>query len=389
MDTTSCTAAVACCTSSPTTLFGTALACALLLRGGGSDSGMFEAVTPTTTAQAAAAAAAALQKHDGCKDVCENRDPIHSIHRRLLRQSLLTFIPIPWKSMLGITVVALYALNQSHLLPRPLSGLVSRALFWPTLPITVVRRNWGRDWTTEIDDTVLMGGAPFGFCNIPRALYHEQGVRGVVNMCEEYRGPVRQYRQLTTSSSNNNKNDTTIGMIELRLPTTDHFEPSVQSLQAAVAFIQEYANRGERVYVHCRAGHGRSAAVVMAWIMVSQQQQQQQQHAAKYKNNNNKEAASLSQTPPPQQMYSSDIDAYLKQLNENLCQKRNVRKTLWKQPNLRQFHQLLLEKMRDDASDNVAVADETQQQFLEQQRDDTVSSVAASAQSAMQHEHDL
>ena len=72
------------------------------------------------------------------------------------------------------TVAALYALNQKHLLPKPVSSAVSRALFWPTLPITVSRRI-GR-WMTEIDDALVLGGAPFGFAGIPDRLRDEYGV---------------------------------------------------------------------------------------------------------------------------------------------------------------------------------------------------------------------
>ncbi|KAI2499427.1 Protein-tyrosine phosphatase [Fragilaria crotonensis] len=198
-----------------------------------------------------------------------------------------------------------------------------------------------------------MGGAPFGFWGLPRALYEKHGIRGVINLCDEYPGPTRHYQSL--------------GMVELRLPTVDHFEPSVQSLQSAVSFIQDYAHRGERVYVHCRAGHGRSAAVVMAWTMATTM------------------AAATTTKDASTTCSTSDVD-FMKRINQQLCQKRNVRKTLWKQPNLRQFHQLLLEQMRDDASDNVAVADETQQELLEQQRDDTVASVAESTTTIQQQD---
>jgi hypothetical protein len=78
------------------------------------------------------------------------------------------------KATLGVTV-ALYILNQNHLLPRPLSAAVSKALFWPTLPITVARR-WGQ-WESVIDGTVVMGGAPFGFARLPQKLYQQYGVR--------------------------------------------------------------------------------------------------------------------------------------------------------------------------------------------------------------------
>jgi atypical dual specificity phosphatase len=64
--------------------------------------------------------------------------------------------------------------------------------------------------------SVILGGAPFGFWNYPEKLYEEHGVRGVINLCEEYRGPRRKYKEL--------------GIEELYLPTTDHFEPSFEDL---------------------------------------------------------------------------------------------------------------------------------------------------------------
>jgi len=200
--------------------------------------------------------------------------------------ALPSVVHVGLKTLLGITVT-LYVLNQTHNLPKPLSAIVSKVLFWPTLPITVSRRI-GK-WATPIDDTVVLGGAPFGFVNYPERLYNDYGVRGVINMCEEYGGPAKKYEQM--------------GITQLRLPTTDHFVPSVEDLQSAVEFIQEYEARGERVYVHCRAGHGRSAAAVFAWL--------------------------LSKDP---------MEVDLEELNNELCQLRCVRKTLWKQQNILDFH---------------------------------------------------
>lgn len=141
------------------------------------------------------------------------------------------------KSALFAGVITLYVLNQQHMLPKSLSSIVSKALFWPTLPITVLRRI-GK-WETLIDDSVVLGGAPF-LPTMPKMLYEEYDVRGVVNMCDEYRGPVALYDRL--------------GMKHIRLRTVDHFEPTFEQLQEAVAFIQHYKAEGTRVYVHCRAG---------------------------------------------------------------------------------------------------------------------------------------
>lgn len=69
----------------------------------------------------------------------------------------------------------------------------------------------------------------------------------------------------------------------------------------------------ESVYIHCRAGHGRSAAVALAWLM--------------YKN--------PMKTP--------------KELNEYLSSKRNVRKYLWTQKNIIRFHSELPSLLSGDS----------------------------------------
>lgn len=182
----------------------------------------------------------------------------------------------------AIATITLYVLNQKHMLPLPLGRVVSKALFWPTIPITISKRI-GK-WTTVVDNAVVIGGAPFGWCGYPEKLSRQFNVKGVVNMCDEYRGPVSSYERL--------------GIEHLHLPTVDHFEPSVEDLKRAVSFIQKHESRGGRVYVHCRAGHGRSAAAVYAWLL-----------------------------------YKEPL-ADPVELNEKLCSMRNVRKSLWKQPNI-------------------------------------------------------
>ena len=78
---------------------------------------------------------------------------------------------------------------------------------------------------------------------------------------------------------------------QLRLPTVDHYEPSLDDilkahgmgtlpghwretvallqssdlfpqLPQAVAFIDEFRKRGQKVYVHCKAGHQRDEPVL-------------------------------------------------------------------------------------------------------------------------------
>lgn len=153
-----------------------------------------------------------------------------------------------WSSFIFVGIT--YTMFQKKLLPLQISKIVSKMFFFPTFPFTVILR-LGNYWTT-IDDTLILGCAPMGFLGHPDDLY-KIGVRGVVNMCYEYAGPKSHYERL--------------GIKQLHLPTCDHFEPSVENMKEAVTFIQYHKERGEKVYLHCKAGHGRAASIALCWLM--------------------------------------------------------------------------------------------------------------------------
>jgi hypothetical protein len=77
------------------------------------------------------------------------------------------------------SAVILQVLNQRHLLPRPIGRVVSKVLFWPTLPLTA-HILFRRPLMTEIDYVVVLGGAPFGFMNVPEKLNIDHGVSIIV-----------------------------------------------------------------------------------------------------------------------------------------------------------------------------------------------------------------
>jgi atypical dual specificity phosphatase len=197
--------------------------------------------------------------------------PAHSLLGRFFFWGLLAS---------GVT----YALFQKKLLPRPVSKVVSVLFFYPTYPVTFLLR-W-KNWRTTVDDTLVLGVAPMNVLGHPDHLY-KLGVRGVINMCHEYEGPQGAYASL--------------GMRQLRLPTVDHFEPSVENIEEAVKFIKYYKDRGEKVYVHCKAGHGRAACVALCWMLYD------------------------------------DPKLSAKDANAVLCAKRKVRPTLFKQKNVGLF----------------------------------------------------
>jgi atypical dual specificity phosphatase len=114
-------------------------------------------------------------------------------------------------------------------------------LFLPTLAWNVLlgRILRIRHWWDTVDDQLLIGALPFSW-DVKRLA--QEGVTGVVNMCLEYEGPRRAYRQHEIS--------------QLWLPTTDFTPPSLEDVERGVAFITAQLEKGGTVYVHCKAGRG-------------------------------------------------------------------------------------------------------------------------------------
>jgi hypothetical protein len=52
------------------------------------------------------------------------------------------------------------------------------------------------------------------------------------------------------------------------LPTIDHTAPTMQKLRVGTHAIRELIQTGEKVYVHCRNGHGRGPSLVIAYFIL-------------------------------------------------------------------------------------------------------------------------
>ena len=130
--------------------------------------------------------------------------------------------------------------------------LKARVVFYPTLGWNVLLGRWlkVRRWWDEIDENIVIGAMPFAR-DVPKIA--EMGVTGVVNTCQEYAGPVKEYEKLKIE--------------QCRVPTIDFTHPTLESVQRSVEFIRSQVESGGRVYVHCKAGRARSATVVVCWLI--------------------------------------------------------------------------------------------------------------------------
>ncbi|XP_031099177.1 putative dual specificity protein phosphatase DSP8 [Ipomoea triloba] len=134
-------------------------------------------------------------------------------------------------------------------------GVGARALFYPTLLYNVVRNRIQTEfrWWDWIDEFVLLGAVPFP-SDVKRL--KKLGVCGVVTLNEPYETlvPTSLYRAQ--------------GIHNLVLPTRDYmFAPSLTNISQAVEFIHENASSGQRTYVHCKAGRGRSTTIVLCYLV--------------------------------------------------------------------------------------------------------------------------
>lgn len=222
---------------------------------------------------------------------------------------------------LAFSTAFTYFLFQKKMLPKPMSKVVSRLFFLPTFPITALLR-LGNYWTV-VDESLYLGCAPMAIASHPEKM-HKLGVRGVINMCYEYAGPKDAYSAL--------------GMRQLHLPVVDHFEPSLAQLQEAVAFIQDCKAKGQKVYVHCKAGHGRAAAVALSWMLHETPDARPEDLNALLCKKRKVRARAAPWIEPPVYPLISPLTPVQ---HPRDAMPRQVRKTLFKQSNIQAYFALL------------------------------------------------
>lgn len=136
-----------------------------------------------------------------------------------------------------------------HILRR----LLVRATFWPTLAFNRLMCLLGI-WRPfdEVDPHVVLGALP------SKTMLRELkrlGVTGVINCCDEYCGDAAALAEL--------------GLEQLHLPTLDYHSPGPKHVRRALAFIEQHARNGGRVYIHCKAGRGRSATLALCYLIAT------------------------------------------------------------------------------------------------------------------------
>lgn len=148
-------------------------------------------------------------------------------------------------------------------IPVMLLRALIRVSYYPTLGFSRLMNALGR-WNRwdAVDEHVLVGAVP---SSRDLAKLHALGVGALVNLCEEFRGDEAALRQHRIE--------------QLCLPTTDYFAPSEADIRRGISFMRDQVARGEKVYVHCKAGRARSATLVLCYLMAAHRCSAQEAYA--------------------------------------------------------------------------------------------------------------
>lgn len=104
------------------------------------------------------------------------------------------------------------------------------------------------DW---IDDDVLLGGAP---SRTELRRLRDLGIRAIINLCDEFKGYRRELRRY--------------GMAQLWLPAVDHYPVPLEYILRGLDYLRDQIAAGRRIYVHCKAGQGRSTTLALCYLML-------------------------------------------------------------------------------------------------------------------------
>lgn len=139
-------------------------------------------------------------------------------------------------------------------LPTPVMSFTAKFLFWPTLLWNelLVRRSAGKlRWFDEVFEDgkakLFLGGFPWR----PEILRNMEaaGVQSVVSLVGEYEATLP------------------VNFRSYRIPMVDFAQPDLKLVRQAVELVKSEISEGRSVYLHCKAGKGRSATVAVCFLI--------------------------------------------------------------------------------------------------------------------------
>ncbi|TPX38417.1 hypothetical protein SeLEV6574_g07796 [Synchytrium endobioticum] len=154
-----------------------------------------------------------------------------------------------------VVIVALSATSASNSTPIPRYGFAQQATFgisyfWNRALVS--SGLFGMNW---IDNHVVLGALP-SESHLPMLL-NQFKVTTIINLCAETKGIASACEQHQVH--------------HIHLPCIDFQVPSPETLELGVSELTAVANSNKVALAHCKAGRGRSASLVMCYLVATYQ----------------------------------------------------------------------------------------------------------------------
>jgi len=121
---------------------------------------------------------------------------------------------------------------------------------------------------SKITDSIFLGRLPLKNTGDQIAIQKE-GITAVLTMTEKF----ENHSLGLLSDPVTPEEWHSLGIKQHQIETPDFHEPSSETLDRAVTVLDGWLKSGEKVLVHCKAGRGRSAEVVIAYLFQKQPDQ--------------------------------------------------------------------------------------------------------------------
>jgi protein-tyrosine phosphatase len=179
--------------------------------------------------------------------------------------------PLFWGLLLVLSAPFLphfcsFAIIFLALLFIPLDRLRPKSLFYA---VTILRSLllhffWPKKypWCQEIIPGKLWLGA-IPLVNYNHDLLLSRKIQAVVTIVEEHELQSGLFSEPVSS-----KRWSELGIKQLHIKSVDFCPIAQADIQSAVSFIYEELSKNRGVYVHCKAGRGRSALIVVAFLLL-------------------------------------------------------------------------------------------------------------------------
>lgn len=170
-----------------------------------------------------------------------------------LKPSVIAALPRSW---ISVPFSSLIGYGGTFLLTVEVIRLFKKLVFEISLIFTSFS---SKEWWNPITDKIVLGAIPIG-THLDRLHKHVK-VDAVLTLLE----PFELEEGLVQPVRSNDWQDRRIA--HLHIHAKDFIPLLVDQIEQGIAFVHGHVKNDKRVYIHCKAGRGRSATIVVAYLL--------------------------------------------------------------------------------------------------------------------------